>query len=306
MLSASKLASAVASLFCSAWSQADSSAMILPSSPFGFVVCRAAPKTAHTASNTSMETTAFMWRTSSARFEFEHTVILRGRQIAGTVRNGAWLVNITSSERTLHQFFDEAARHIGGHPRFETHKRALVQHRLGSVQAGHIGALEEFSYGDFFAPKERFLHRHGPVRSVVHRIVLELLQARAIPLVRIVVIVGHARAEDVEERKAFMLNALLDEFGEMLLIAAETAGHKRCARGQGQRNRVHRRLNIPEWHALRLHANAACRRSLTGGEPVNLIVHHNVQQVHVAAHGVNEMISTDAEAVAVTAGHQHS
>jgi hypothetical protein len=53
------------------------------------------------------------------RFEAEHTVILRGRQIGGTAKNCACLLNVTSSGALLHQFFDEAPRHVGGHARFE-------------------------------------------------------------------------------------------------------------------------------------------------------------------------------------------
>src|SRR5260370_38367109 len=62
---------------------------------------------------------------------------------------------------------------------------------------------------------------------------------------------------------------------------------------------------MAEGHTFRLHADAAGRRSLAGGEAVDLVVHDDVEQVHVAAHGVNEMVAADPEAVSVAARHHH-
>ena len=118
-------------------------------------------------------------------------------------------------------------------------------------------------------------------------------------------IVGDARAEDIEEREALVLDTLLDQFGEVLLLAAEAARDERGACGQSQRNRIDRRFDVAEGHAFRLHADAAGGRCLAGGEAVDLVVHHDVEQVDVAAHGVHEVVAADAEAVAVAAGHQH-
>ena len=61
-------------------------------------------------------------------------------------------------------------------------------------------------------------------------------------------------------------------------------------------------LDVAKRGALGLHALAAGGRGLAGGQPVNLVVHHDVSQVHVAAHGVGEMVAADAEAVAIAAG----
>src|SRR5207244_13071457 len=58
---------------------------------------------------------------------------------------------------------------------------------------------------------------------------------------------------------------------------------------------------VAEGHAFGLHADAAVRRGLTSGEAINLIVDNDVWQVDVAAHGVNEVVATDPEAVAVAA-----
>src|SRR5207249_653254 len=77
------------------------------------------------------------------------------------------------------------------------------------------------------------------------------------------------------------------------------------AGGQRHRHRVDRCLDIAERHALGLHADAAGRGGLAGGQTVDLVVHHDIQQVHVAAHGVDEVVAADAESVAVAAGHHH-
>ena len=42
--------------------------------------------------------------------------------------------------------------------------------------------------------------------------------------------------------------------------------------------------------------------TLTGRQAVNLVVHHDVGQVDVAPHGVDEMVAADAVAVAIAAG----
>src|SRR5580658_1292110 len=96
-------------------------------------------------------------------------------------------------------------------------ERSIVQDRLSAVQSGNIGALEEFPNGDFIAPEQGFLHRGRPVRRVKTGVVLELLQPWTEPLVGIVVIVGDAGAEDVQERESLVLDPVLDQLGEMLL-----------------------------------------------------------------------------------------
>src|SRR6185437_469188 len=45
---------------------------------------------------------------------------------------------------------------------------------------------------------------------------------------------------------------------------------------------------------------------LAGGQTVNLVVHDDVKQIDVAAHGVNEVIAADAEAVSISPGYDHS
>src|SRR5260370_31737376 len=103
-----------------------------------------------------------------------------------------------------------------------------------------------------------------------------------------------------------MRNSFLDEFGEVLLLAAVAACDEGCACGQWKGIGVDGCFDVSERHAFRLHADAAGRRSLPRGKAVDLVVHDDVEQVHVAAHGVNEMVAADPEAVSVPARHDHS
>src|SRR5438552_13518862 len=136
-------------------------------------------------------------------------------------------------------------------------------------------------------------------------IILELFHAWTEPLIGIVVIVSDARAEDVQEREPRMLDPLFDQFGEMLLLAAESARNERRSRRKGQRNRINGRFDVAEWHALRLHADAAGGRRLAGGEAIDLVVHDDIEQVHIAARRMDKMVAADPEAVTVAARHQN-
>ena len=44
---------------------------------------------------------------------------------------------------------------------------------------------------------------------------------------------------------------------------------------------------------------------MSGSQAVNLVVHDNVSQVHIAAHRVEKVIAADPETVSVTAGADH-
>src|SRR5260370_7662754 len=103
-----------------------------------------------------------------------------------------------------------------------------------------------------------------------------------------------------------MRNSLVHEFREVTLLAAVAACDEGCACGQCQGNGVDGRFDVSERHAFRLHADAAGRRSLARGKAVDLVVHDDVEQVHVAAHGVNEMVAADPEAVSVPARPYHT
>src|SRR5256886_16501578 len=110
----------------------------------------------------------------------------------------------------LHQLLDERTGNFGRHLQIAMDQRAIVQDRLGTVQSRNVGALEEFPDGNLLAPEQRLLHGSHPVGGIMRGIVFELLHAGTEPLVCIVVVVCDAGAEDVQEREARMLDALLD------------------------------------------------------------------------------------------------
>src|SRR5262252_4576689 len=91
----------------------------------------------------------------------------------------------------------------------------------------------------------------------------------------------------------------------MFGLSAETTRYKGCSRSQGESYRIDRLFDVAVRHRLRLHSFAAGRRSLTGRQAINLVVHRDVQQVNIPAHRMNEMISPDAEPVSIASGHDH-
>src|ERR1700674_2238692 len=63
---------------------------------------------------------------------------------------------------------------------------------------------KEFPDWNLFIPKQGLSHRGHPVRGIVRWIVFELFHARAEPLVGVVMVVGDARAADVQERETLV------------------------------------------------------------------------------------------------------
>src|SRR6202034_3644709 len=105
---------------------------------------------------------------------------------------------------------------------------------------------------------------------------------------------------DIDERESLVLNSLFDQFSKVLLLRAEATSDERGSGRQRQRNRIDRPFHAAKGHALGLHAFAAGGRGLSGGEAVDLVVHDDVEQIDVAAHGVHEMVAADAETIPVT------
>src|SRR5579864_8587543 len=113
----------------------------------------------------------------------------------------AWCRNL--KRRTcccsLHQLLYERAAHRPGYPYVSMRDGTRIQHWLCSVQCGYVGAFEELTNWNLGVPQQRFTHRGHPVGGIVLLVVFEFFYARTEPLVGIVVIVGYARAEDIQE-----------------------------------------------------------------------------------------------------------
>src|SRR5215813_6991941 len=126
----------------------------------------------------------------------------------------------------LHQLLDKGAGHARWHVRIMIYQRACIQYRLGAVQWGHVSAFEEFPNGYFLTPDQRPFHRGYPVSRVISAIVFQFLHSRPEPLIGVVVVIGDARAEHIQKRKTLVQNALLDQFRQVLLLAAKATGNE--------------------------------------------------------------------------------
>src|SRR5258708_1927164 len=108
------------------------------------------------------------------------------------------------------------------------------------MQGWDIRALEKPADGNLVAPQQRPLHGRDPIVRIVGGVILKLLHARPEPRVGVVVVISYTGTKYVEERKALVLDTLLDQFSEVLLFAAESARHKGRATCQGQRDGMQR------------------------------------------------------------------
>src|SRR5688572_19857423 len=91
------------------------------------------------------------------------------------------------------------------------------------------------------------------------------------PLVSVVFVIGDARAEDIDESKAFVLDGAFDDFDHVLLFAAERARHICRAADHRQWNGIDRVFNAAVRRGLGLHALGARGRDLPGREAINLV-----------------------------------
>src|ERR1700730_18194239 len=89
----------------------------------------------------------------------------------------------------------------------------------------------------------------------------------------------------------------------MFLVATKSTRYKIWARCKSHRSGIDGPFDAAEGCTLRLHADTTGRRDLAGSQPVDLVVHCDIEQIHIAPQGVNEMIAANAETVAVAAGN---
>src|SRR5206468_7424581 len=150
----------------------------------------------------------------------------------------------------LHQFGNEFSRQLLGNPEGSKSHRSSLENGFSLVQRRQIRSLKELSNRNFITPKQRFLHCTLPIRWVVGRIVLELLDAFPEPGISVVVVVRHTWAEYINECESFVPESLLHQFNQVLRLAAETAGNERRARGQSQGDGVNGLLDVAERHAF--------------------------------------------------------
>ena len=136
-------------------------------------------------------------------------------------------------------------------------------------------------------------------------LVFEFLDPALEELECVVAVEGDARAEHADEREALVLDGLLHEHGQVPGIGTEAPRNEGRAVHDRRSDRIERKLHAAVRRTLGLHVERTGWRQLARGQAVDLVVHDDIGEVHVAARRVREVIAADPVAVAVAAGDDH-
>ena len=117
------------------------------------------------------------------------------------------------------------------------------------------------------------------------------------------VVEGDAGRDDVDKRRALVLDRRLDDRHQLLLVAGEGAGHESRTQLQGHGHQVD--AGVMVGHAL-LALGALVRgcRELSLGEAVDPVVLDDVGHVDPAPDGMGELAQADRGAVPVAGNAQ--
>ena len=219
-----------------------------------------------------------------------------------------WPKTYATNVRSPSGFSQHPADELPGVFAAESERTACERNPVGDdrfegVQRGPVVLMEEPDV-DFVSPQHRLLAGRLPVAGVVP-FIFELPYSRLEELEVVVMVVGDTGAEDVDEREALVLDRFLDELREVLDVGAEAPSDiSRAVHDRGRKG-IDGKLEVSEGRALGLHVGAAGGRDLARGQAVDLVVHHQVGEVDVAARGMHQVVSADAVAVPVAAGRDH-
>src|SRR5690606_33116543 len=145
-------------------------------------------------------------------------------------------------------------------------------------------------------------------RAIGGIVVLTLVQVDEVfppPVVGLLLVKGDARAQDIDEGKALVLDRRLKEALQVLDVTRKALSDKAATAGQRQGQRTDGVLCSAVGRRLGLEALAAGRRGLARGEAVDVVVHDDIGDVDVAPAGMNKVSHADAVPVAVAAGGDH-
>src|SRR6267142_4827640 len=118
----------------------------------------------------------------------------------------------------LQQLLDERASVLRRYLQRPPGERpALGQHRLQLIQRGRVVLLVEEPDGDRVAPLAASFDGRVQVGGIVAHL-LELPGPLLEEVARVLVVVGHAGAEDVDKSESPVLDGALDQRDEMLLL----------------------------------------------------------------------------------------
>src|SRR5438128_1386820 len=149
------------------------------------------------------------------------------------------------------------ASHVGD-------KSLRGQSRFQILQALQVGPTPEQSNRNFVAPLKTALDRLMQIGRVV-ALFFENFHSRIKPLIGVVLVVGHARTEDIDQGKAFVLNRAFEHFDHVFLFAAKSAGHVGGTADDCHRDWIDRVLNASVRGALGFHSLDARGRTLASG-----------------------------------------
>src|SRR5262249_24698188 len=108
------------------------------------------------------------------------------------------------------------------------------------------------------------------------------------------------RTERVDKSEPFVLDGARNQLNQMFNLPGISPRHIGRSGGDGKWNRIERILNTAGWSAFGFHPFRARGRKLASGETIDLIIHDNVCQIYVTAHGVNKMIAANAIPVSIS------
>ena len=143
------------------------------------------------------------------------------------------------------------------------------------------------------------------VGGIVVRVILQLVDPLLEPGVGVDLVVGHAGAEDIHQGKSLVGDAAGDDIGHVPGLARKGPGNVGGAGDNGQSDGIERHFDVAPGSGLGAHLLHGGGGGLAGRQSVDLVVHDDIGEVQVAAHGVHEVAQTDAVTVAIPAGDHH-
>ena len=111
--------------------------------------------------------------------------------------------------------------------------------------------------------------------------------------------------EDLDERRTLVVVGLAEDLHHVLAVEVVGTGHEAGLGTQRDAQRVERRVDRSVRSALGDLAHLRRRRVLALGEPVDAVVEQQDGEVDVAPQGVDQVVATDRQAIAVAGDHPH-
>ena len=130
--------------------------------------------------------------------------------------------------------------------------------------------------------------------------ILQLVNALAEPLVGVQVVEGDAGLKDINQGESLVFQGLYQDLLEVVKLTHKNARHKGGAGCNRQTDGINRFFNDTEGRGFSGESLDAGRRSLSGGQTVNLVVVDKVGYLNVAAHSMQKMVAADSVGIAVS------